>query len=515
MLSLTAALFLGTTRSSAPAALAVDTSDTRLLASPAITEGKIAFVYADDIWVADARRDRGPAADRAPGRGDEPVLLARRQARSPSPRSYDGNVDVYVVPVEGGEPRRLTWHPGDDIVRGFTPDGKVLFASQRAVFSSRHSQFFTVGVGGGVPQALPIPTGDKGAISPDGKFLAYTPLGERFRQWKNYRGGTASRIWVLKLADLSHVEVPKPHGRLQRHRPHVDRPDGLLPLRPRRRVQPLRVRPGDQEGRAATPSHADFPVDDASAGAGKVIYEQAGYLHVFEPGASQPTAAQGRRGRRPGRDASAVRRATSSAIRSADISPTGKRVVLEYRGEIVTVPAKKGDPRNLTETPGVHERVAGLVARRQVDRLLLRRLGRVRPARPAPGRQGRGRESYALKGAGLLRAAVWSPDSKKIAFLDNARTLSWIDLATGAVKRVAAEPVYGPIKTMSCELVARLEWLAYTLTNKVGFQTVWLYSLDQDKSHPAHRRPGRGRLSRSSTPAASTSTSWPRPTPAR
>ena len=51
-----------------------------------------------------------------------------------------------------------------------------------------------------------------GAISPDGKLLAYTPLGESFRQWKNYRGGTASRIWVLNLDDLSHEEIPKPAG---------------------------------------------------------------------------------------------------------------------------------------------------------------------------------------------------------------------------------------------------------------------------------------------------------------
>ena len=129
---------------------AVDTSDTRLLASPAITEGKISFVYGDDVWVAGAD-----------GTGARRLTSHTGQERSPyfAPdgkhiaftASYDGNADVYVVPVEGGEPKRLTWHPGEDIVRGFTADSRVLFTSQRAIFSRRHSQFFTIGVDGGVP----------------------------------------------------------------------------------------------------------------------------------------------------------------------------------------------------------------------------------------------------------------------------------------------------------------------------------------------------------------------------
>src|SRR5271154_2062942 len=170
-------------------ACALDTSDTRLLSTPAITEGKIAFVYADDIWVANSDGANPRRLTSHPGEEQNPHF-------SPDGKhiaftaSYDGNVDAYVIPTEGGEPTRLTWHPGDDIVRGFTPDGKVLFSSQRAVFSLRHAQFYTVGIEGGVPVLLPIPNGDKGAISPDGKYLAYTPLGERFRQWKNYRGGT-------------------------------------------------------------------------------------------------------------------------------------------------------------------------------------------------------------------------------------------------------------------------------------------------------------------------------------
>ena len=102
--------------------------------------------------------------------------------------------------------------------------------------------------------------------------------------------------------------------------------------------------------------------------------------------------------------------------------------------------------------------------------------------RPQDG-QGEGR-LYPLKGAGFYERPIWSPDSKKLVFTDNARTLYWIDLASGAVKRVAAEPVYSPINTLSASWSPDSRWLAYTLTNKVGFQTINLYSLDQDRSFP-------------------------------
>ncbi len=150
-------------------AAAVETGDTRLLAAPAITDGKIAFVYGDDIWVAGPDGSNPRRVTSHSGSEQHPYF-------SPDGKhiaftgSYDGNADVYVIPADGGEPVRLTWHPGEDVVRGFTPGGKVIFSSQRAVFSRRYSQFFVVDIKGGVPERLPVPNGEKGAISPDGKY---------------------------------------------------------------------------------------------------------------------------------------------------------------------------------------------------------------------------------------------------------------------------------------------------------------------------------------------------------
>jgi tricorn protease len=459
---------------------AIDTTNTRLLSTPAITEGKIAFVYAGDIWITDFDGANPRRVTSHPGEERNPFFSPDGK-RIAFTGSYDGNVDVYVIPAEGGEPARLTWHPGDDIVRGFTPDGQVLFSSQRSVFSRRHAQFFTISVRGGTAKALPIPTADQGAITADGKYLAYTPLSESWRQWKNYRGGTASRIWVLNLDDLSHEEVPKPAEGCNDTDPmwigetlyFLSDRDGEFNLYSYDRKSKLvaRCTGGDS-----------FPIASASSGAGMVIYEQAGWIHRYDPAVRKSTRLK----ISVPADLSETRPRHASGskyVRNMDISPSGKRVVLEFRGEIVTVPAKKGDPRNLSRTPSVHERSPVWSPDGKSIAYFSDSSGEYAlVVRPQDGKtEGR---TYPLSGSGFYERPLWSPDSQKIAFIDNARTLYWIDLGTGAVKRIASEPIYGPINTMSYSWSPDSKWLAYTLTNRADFQSIRLFDLERGESHP-------------------------------
>src|SRR5262245_63911604 len=159
-----------------PLAQAADTTDTRLLSMPAVSARHIAFVYAADLWVAD--RD-----GKNPRRLTSDIGVESDPAFSPDgsllafSAQYDGNTDVFTIPVTGGTPKRLTYHPAVDVVRGFTPDGQsVLFSSPRHVFSIRHQQLFTVPLDGGMPTQLPIPWGFEAAYSPDGQYIAYCPV---------------------------------------------------------------------------------------------------------------------------------------------------------------------------------------------------------------------------------------------------------------------------------------------------------------------------------------------------
>lgn len=452
---------------------------TRFLHEPALSHDRIVFVYADDLWTA---RPDGSDVKRLtahPGPETSPAISPDGSSVAFT-GTYDGNPDVYVIPIQGGEPVRLTWHPGADVVCGFTPDGKVLFRSQRGVFTGRYNQLFTVDPKGGPAAKESVPNGFRAAVSPDGKYLAYTPLSEVFRQWKNYRGGTASRIGILDRSTLDVEFIPQPEGRCNDTYPmwlgeHVyflsDR-DGEFNLyvydRANKRVKALTA-------------HDEFPIDSASAGAGKIVYERAGRLAIFDPAeaSDSPLAvsvAAELNETRP--------RHVSGAkyVRSMDISPSGQRAVVEFRGEIVTLPAKKGDVRYLTQTADVHERSpAWSLDGKSIA--FFSDAGGEYALRVVPQDGKGGGKTYQLGGAGFYERPLWSPDSTRIAFIDNARVLYVIDLESGRITRIAAEPVYGPVNTMRYAWSPDSRWLAYTLTTRAYFQTLNLYSVDQNRSY--------------------------------
>jgi tricorn protease len=453
-------------------------NDTRLMSNPAVSKNNIAFVYAEDLWVADldGKNPRRLTSDL--GVETLPVFSPDGQTIAFSAQ-YDGNVDVYTIPLTGGAPKRITYHPGPDLVRGFTPDGKILFNSNRNVFSNRHMQLFTVSLSGGMPEQLPIPHGFEASFSPDGTRIAYCPQRDVTAQWKNYRGGTHSRVWIYHRKSHAVEQIPQPDGRCNDLDPVWM--NGTIYFRSDRNGE-YNVFAYDAESKAIKQitQHADFPVVDIAGGGGNLVYEQAGYLHRLDMSDNKSTRIK------VGiaidlTEARARFAKGAKYVQGAAVSPSGARAAFEFRGEIVTVPAEKGDPRNLTNSPGVYERDPAWSPDGKTIGYFSDANGEYE-LHLVP-QNGKGEvKKIKLSGAGYYQGLIFSRDSKKVLFSDNSQALYVLDVDSGKQTKIT-QPKYGRTRgTNQSAWSHDSKWVAYSEDNAAKISQVFVYSLDQNKS---------------------------------
>ncbi len=460
-----------------------DPANARMLEQPAVSTKHVAFSYDGDLWIADRS-------------GANPRRLTSHEGLETSPRfspdgqflafsgEYDGNIDVYVVPTAGGSPKRLTYHPDPDAVEGFTPDGTaVLFSSGRNSFTPRYRQLFTVSLNGGLPTQLPIPNGMRATYSPDGKKIAYIPIGEQFQQWKNYRGGTCSRIWIYDVADRSVQMVPQPEGRCNDTNPAFL--GGRVYFRSDRNGEfnLFSFDPGNSQVNQHT-NFGDFPINNLSGCADAIIFEQAGYLHLYDLPAN--ASVQLKIG--IASDAVETRERFVSGprwIRNASISPSGSRVAMEYRGEIVTVPAEKGDTRNLTNSPGIHERSPAWSPDGQSIAYFSDAGGEYHLV-IAPQVGNGDSKTIRVLGNGFYEEPKWSPDGKKISYRDNSWSLYVLDVESNRCEKICSEPKYGPpaVRGLHHSWSSDSQWIAYTVNTDSLVQRLFAYQVADNKSFP-------------------------------
>jgi tricorn protease len=454
-----------------------------LLQRPAVSAKHVAFAYAGDLWVVD--RTGGDARRLTAGVGLESYPVFSPDGEQVAfAGEYEGNLDVYVVPAAGGVPRRLTHHPDPDVPVGWTPDGKnIIFRSPRTSYA-RFLKLFSVPAAGGQPSELPLPQAEDGSISPDGRRIAYVPLSNKpqfpgaFRPVRNYRGGTASPLWIADLSDSSITKVPRTDS------------NDFNPMWVGETVYFLSDRDGpttlfaydtasQRVKRALDPEAND--IKSAAACADAIVYDRFGTLHLFDlkTQASKPIPV------RVVADLPGVRpkvEKVAKNIQRAGLSPSGTRAVFEARGEILTVPAEKGDVRNLTNTPGAAERDPAWSPDGKSVAYFSDESGEyelhVRP------QDGRGEVKKLKLGdvPSFYYSPTWSPDSKKIAFADKRLNLWYVDLATGKVTKVDTNPyddeIIGPAVWS-----ADGKWLAYPRQLKNYLTAVFLYSLETGKAH--------------------------------
>jgi tricorn protease len=462
-------------------ALSAHAAGPLLMQKPTLSKTHIAFSYAGDLWLVS--REGGEARLLTSGEGTktDPVFSPDGSMIACS-GDYDGNVDVYVMPSEGGVPRRLTHHPAVDEVVGWSPDGKsVLFRSTRNSYS-RFNRLFTVSLEGGLPRELPLPTAEFGAISPDGKHIAYVPVDNNRRLsaigWKRYRGGKASRVWIANLADLNLDQVPRETSN-----------DGN-PMWMGGKVYFLSDRngpftlysydPKDKKVEQALASNG-ADIKSASAGPGAIVYEQFGSLNLFDPatGKSKAVAVT------VPADLPNVRphfKKVDSEIASATLSPSGARAVFEAHGEVLTAPAEKGDIRNLTNTPGVMERDPSWSPDGKWVAYFSDEAGEYQLFLKNPDGMGEVRKISLGTPASFYYEPTWSPDSKKIAFGDKRLNIWYVDLAKGTPVKIDTDTYDAPQRTLDPVWSPDSRWIAYSKTLTSHMHAIFAYSLEQAKS---------------------------------
>ncbi|MDE2234779.1 MAG: PD40 domain-containing protein [Gammaproteobacteria bacterium] len=443
-----------------------------LLQTPTLSATQVAFAYGDELWIAP--RAGGNARLLVGGQG-----LFSGPVFSPdgSQVAYTGDTDgiqsVYVVPASGGEPKRLTWHPGLNRVVGWTPDGKsVLFVSNRDN-TNDSDQLFTVPLSGGLPTPLPLSMAEYGSYSPDGSHLAYSPVFQWEPDWKGYRGGQTTPIWIARLSDSSVVKIPRDNSN-DRNPMWVG--DSVYFLSDRAGPVTLFAYDVKTGGVTKLLNNDGFDIDSASAGPGAIVYSQMGQLYLFNLTTHKSTPLDVRvAGDLPQRMPHFVN--VAKHLRNPGISPSGVRAVFQAHGDILTVPADKGDARDITDTPGAAERypswspdgksIAYFSDASGNYQLYIRDQAGLKPPRVIDlGTP----PSYFYQ-------PVWSPDSKRIAYTDKRLNLWVVDLAHPLPVKVDTDRYDTPLHEFDPAWSPDGQWLAYTKQLPNHLRAVFVYSL--------------------------------------
>jgi tricorn protease len=456
--------------------------DARMMRYPDVSSNQITFVYAGDIWVVP--KAGGTAVRLSSPRGEESFpKFSPDGAEIAFSGNYDGNMDLYVISVAGGLPRRVTHHGAPDRLIGWYPDGKrLLYATSMTSYKDRFNQLYSVSAEGGLPEKLPMPYGEFGALSPDGTKIAYTPISVDFRTWKRYRGGMNPDIWVFDLKNLTAKNltdsdaaesIPMWHG------------DTLYFLSDRDEHKRANLWAYDfkREKFRQVTFFKDHDVHFPSLGPGEIIFEQAGKLHLLDLATekSAPVNIQ------VVTDLATLRPRLENAaglIQNATVSPTGKRALFEARGDIFSLPVEHGIVRNLTRSSGVAERFPAWSPDGKLIAYFSDRSGEyeltVRNA------DGTGEEQTLTQlGPGYRYQPQWSPDSKKVLWIDQAMRIHVHDFDTKTKKVIDQQKwmYHGELSGFAVSWSPDSRWIAYASDQDNRQTAVVLYDTKNDKRH--------------------------------
>ncbi len=452
---------------------------TRLLRQPSMSATQIAFTYGGDVWVTDLsgqkilRITSTPAVESNPHFSPDGKWIAFSSNRS-------GNHSVYIVSADGGTPKRLTWHPATSFARGWSADGKrVLYASSRDSAPTGYDRLWTVSVEGGPSTMLSKQWGTDGSFSPDGKQIVIDRMDRWDVEWRNYRGGQNTPLVILNLADQS---------------------EKLLPNQSTFDIQPLWL--GDQiyflsdkdwisNVWSYSPASGELKQITKFTGSdikwlggngSKLVFEREGYLHLFDLASNEskqlPISINA--------DfpwAETKWEEVTKSARGVSISPTGKRVIMESRGEIFTAPVENGDARNMTQTSGTADR-APVWSPKGNEIAWFSDAGGKGYSLMIATQDGLSKPSSINIGESKMAwEPVWSPDGKLIAFADDDVRIRIVDVTAATIKNIDVAGANIERGDMGLTWSPDSKWLAYTKSGSNNFRRITVWSVKDNSKH--------------------------------
>ncbi|MGD8540067.1 MAG: PDZ domain-containing protein [Candidatus Aminicenantes bacterium] len=454
----------------------------RMLRYPDVSDTHICFVYAGDIWVV--AKEGGTAFRLSSPRGEEMFpRFSPDGTKIAFSGNYDGNTDIYLIPSMGGELQRLTHHGMTDLMIDWYPDGEaLLYVSSMESGRQRYRQFYRVAKEGGLAEKLPVPYGEFGSLSPDGKTLAYMPISRDFRTWKRYRGGMAPDIWLFDLNQIKAKNItdnpandsqPMWHGRTLYF---------LSDRGPNQRHNIWAMDLESEEARQIT-SFEDFDIHFPALGPSEIVFEAGGKLFLLDLETENQTQVE-------------INLVTdeitlkphrvnvSKLVQNAEISPQGKRALFEARGEVFSVPAEHGVIRNLTTSPGVAERFPSWSPDGKHIAYWSDRSGEYELT-ICSARDGSQEQKLTSYGPGYRYHIYWSPDSQKIAFIDKSMTIYIYNIETQKTVKVdkGLWKYEGSLRNFKPGWSPDSRWLAYSRAEANRNDNIYLYDTKNNERH--------------------------------
>lgn len=464
--------------------------ESRLLRFPAIHGNQIVFTYAGDLFTV-------PASGGVARRLTSDVGFEMFPRFSPDGKwiaftgQYDGNTEVYLIPAQGGVPKRLTWTATltrddvsdrmgpNNIVMGWKDNTQVLFRSRRTEWNDFLGKLYLANVNGGPLEELPLPRGGFASFSPDGTKLVYNRVFREFRTWKRYRGGMADDVWLYDFATKATTNLTD--------NPALD----IIPMWRGNTIyftsdrdQPIRHNLyaydlGTKQTRKLT-NFTDYDIKFPSLGDTAIVFENGGYIyrHDLASGKTEKISITIAEDFDSGR---AEMVDVSKNVTNYEIAPDGNRALFGARGDLFTVPAKYGPTRNLTRTPGVHDRDSKWSPDGKWICYISDATGEdeiwVVP------QNGQGPAVQVTRGGHVYKfSPAWSPDSRKIAWADREQRLHYVDVETKAVTLVAQNPA-GGLNDFAWSPDS--QWIAFSKPEDENMGRIFLYSLDSKQTVPA------------------------------